>query len=177
MLGSEGDKDPLENEEGSKNIIKSKENFEIGQDHVQEDVWKEKIKAFFKENGISNNQELETCLNGNLEDLEKFYSLNHLIAYHFDNPTQRTEINNSEKNIESFEEVLKEWYLKLKELQKIKVPFMNAFEALHLGIEGHLPLFKINKEFYFILNIFVELFKTIEKDIESFLTSLKESFE
>lgn len=175
MACSEGDKDPLENDEASRNIIKSRESLELCQGNVQEGAWKDKMTAFLKENGVENTKDLAKVLS--LEDIARFFSNNHMMAYKLDSPGQRGDVTEAEKKVESAEELLKDWLSKLKEIQKAKGPFIAAIEGVLQGIEKELHQFKTNIELNLLMTVFSEVFKTVVKDFESFLTSLKEALE
>lgn len=172
MLINEGDHDPLEMEP-SKNGF-SKENLDSNDNlDKKDDEWNLKIKMFFKENGIEDEQNLGDILNKSLEDLGIFYSLNNLIIHSIDNQQQRWEIKNAEKYIENIEEILKEWVVKYNNLQKATIPFFHGIKALISDIEEKFQLFKKNQEIFYILYIFVEFIKRMEKDIELWLMHLK----
>ena len=172
-----GDRDPVEiTEQLSKNNITSKENIITNENKIEDEEWKAQIKALFNryECGFSDEKKFEETLNNNLEDMQIFYELNHLITYKIDNPRQRNDIKNSEKSLDNIEVMLKDWSSKIKDLQKNSVPFLMSLQAFYTEIEKNLKSFTNNQEIYFILYVFVELFKKVEKDIETIISNLKD---
>lgn len=103
--------------------------------------------------------------------------MNHLINYELENPLQKTEIRKSEKYFESIEEIMKEWSVKLKDLQKNSAAFVNSLQNFSSNIDNNLGIFKENNEIFFILYVFNDFLRVWGADIESTISNIKESFE
>lgn len=172
----EGDHDEPLGDFESKNSFCFQEEVEV-QENIPENEWITKIKSFFNDLGIFNEQKLQENLDHYMEDTEKFYSLNHLVQNEIDSPKQRCELRKCEKYLENLDEIMKDWSNKLREVQKNSSSFVNSLQSFRTSLEQNINIFKENNEIYFILNVFNEFFKKAISDIDSTTTNIKICFE